>query len=347
MARFPVPALRGWVTRFFQAAGLAPDESELVADVLVAADCVGVHSHGVMRLAAYADLVRAGVWRSGVRPRVVREGPGFVLLDGEGCVGPVAAVDAMGRCVDKARHAGLAGAWVRAAGHFGRAGYYAELAAQRGLIGVAMANAAPSLAPWGGRERVLGNNPVAVAVPRRHDPPVVLDMALSVGAQGWVRLAAERGERLPPGWALDPEGNPTDDPNQALAGSLLPVGGYKGYGLALMVEILVAVLSGGAFGKGVSPRRGSRFAASHAFFAVDVGQFRDPDAFLDDVEHLVRMVKGTALAPGFREVLVPGEPEARRRAAQRDSVELPQEVLTQVRRAAAELGFSEPLEELP
>lgn len=347
MARFPLASLRGWVTRFFQAAGLSLEESELLADVLVAADCGGVHSHGVMRVGAYAELVRAGVWRSGLRPRVVHESPGLLLLDAEGCVGPVAAVEAVHRCVEKARHAGLAGVWVGAAGHFGRAGYYAELAAERGFVGVALSNAMPSLAPWGGRERVLGNNPVAIAVPRRHGPPLVLDMALSVGAQGWVRLAAERGERLPPGWALDPEGNPTDDPRQALAGSLLPVGGYKGYGLAFMVEVLVAVLSGGAFGRGVSPRRGSRFAASHAFFAVDIRHLRPLDAFLDDLEGLVAMVKSTPLAPGFQEVLVPGEPEVRRRASQRDSVELPAEVLTHVRRAAEELGFSVPLERFP
>jgi len=343
VARFPVAALRQWVAHFFQAAGLSSEESELLADVLVSADRCGVHSHGVMRVGAYAELVRAGAWRSGLRPRVLREGPAFLLLDAEGCVGPVAATEAMRRCLDKARRVGLGGVWVRHAGHFGRAGYYAELAAREGMVGVALANAAPSLAPWGGRERVLGNNPVAVAVPRRTGAPVVLDMALSVGAQGWVRLAAERGDRLPPGWALDPEGNPTQDPHQALAGSLLPVGGYKGYGLAFMVDVLTGVASGGAFGKLVSGRRGGPFAATHAFFAVDVGQLRDLAGFWGDLERLVEMVKNSALAPGFREVLLPGEREARRAEEQQEVVELPQEVLTHLQRAAAEFGFTEPL----
>ncbi len=345
MARYPVRALHAWVARFFGAVGLSAEESELVADVLVAADQAGVHSHGVMRLQAYAELVRRGAWKPGLRPRVVRDGPSFLVLDAEGCVGPVAAVEGMRRCVDKARHSGLAGVWVRCAGHFGRAGYYAAMAAREGMVGVALANAAPSLAPWGGRERVLGNNPVAVAVPRRQGPPVLLDMALSVGAQGWVRLAAERGDRLPPGWALDPHGNPTDDPHQALAGSLLPVGGHKGYGLALVVDVLTGVLAGGAFAKHVSPRRGGRSAASHAFLAVDIAQLRDLEGFLDDVEELARMVKGAAPAPGFEEVLLPGEPEARRSHAQRDSVELPPEVLVLLQRAAASVGLSEPLPE--
>lgn len=345
MPRYPVGELRGWVARLFEAAGLDAEAARVISDVLVSADQAGVHSHGVVRVGAYAELVRSGIWRSGVRPRVVREGPAFLLLDAEGCPGPVAAVDGMRRCVEKARRSGLAGVWVRRGGHFGRAGYYAEMAAREGLVGVALANAAPSLAPWGGRERILGNNPVAVAVPRRDGPPIVLDMALSVAAQGRVRLAAERRERLPAGWALDPHGNPTDDPQQALAGTLLPVGGYKGYGMALVVDVLTGVLCGGSFGRDVSPRRGSRYGASHAFFAVDVRHLREPSEFLTDVERLVHMVKGTALAPGYTEVLLPGEREARCTAEQADAVELPEEVVAQVRRAAALLGFPGPLEE--
>ncbi len=341
--RCPVESLRGWVARFFEATGLRPDESQVLADVLVSADQCGVHSHGVMRLGAYAAWVRSGVWRAGLRPRTVRQGPSFLLLDAEGCVGPVAAVDAMRRCLDLARNVGLAGVWVRCAGHFGRAGYYAQLAAAEGMVGVALANAAPSLAPWGGRERVLGNNPVAIAVPRRSAPPLVLDMALSVAAQGRIRLAVERGDLLPPGWALDPQGNPTRDPHQALAGTLLPVGGYKGYGLALMVDVLTGVLSGGAFGKDVAPQRGNRFAASHAFFVVDVATLRHRDAFLDDLERLLNMVKNTELASGFSEILLPGELEARAHQKHREVVELPLEVANLVRRAAAEVGFFEPL----
>ncbi len=345
MPRYPVGELGGWVARLFHAAGLHAEDARVISDVLVSADCAGVHSHGVVRVGAYVELVRGGIWRSGVRPRLVREGAAFLLLDAEGCPGPVAAVDGMRRCVEKARHSGLAGVWVRSGGHFGRAGHYAEMAAREGLVGVALANAAPSLAPWGGRERILGNNPVAVALPRRDGPPVVLDMALSVAAQGRVRLAAERGERLPPGWALDPQGNPTEDPQQALAGTLLPVGGYKGYGMALVVDVLTGVLCGGSFGRDVAPRRGSRFGASHAFFAVDVRQLREPSDFLTDVERLVQMVKGTALAPGFGEVLLPGEREARCTSEQAEVVEVPEEVVAQVRRAAALVGFLEPLPE--
>lgn len=343
MPRVPWAALLAWTVRFFEAAGLATEDARVVSEVLVGADRAGVHSHGVMRVGAYAELVRTGVWRSGTRPQVVRRGPAFLLLDAEGCPGPVAAVEGMRRCLGCARRSGLAGVWVRSAGHFGRAGHYAEMAAQEGMLGVALANAAPSLAPWGGRERVLGNNPVAVAVPRGDGPPIVLDMALSVAAQGRVRLAAERGDRLPAGWALDPQGNPTDDPHQALAGTLLPVGGYKGYGMALVVDVLTGVLAGGAFGRHLNPRRGGRFAASHAFFAVDLQQLREPAQVLSDVEELVGMVKSTALAPGFQEVLLPGEREARRRAQQREWVELPEEVVAHVRRAAAQLGFAEPL----
>ncbi|MDQ7801074.1 MAG: Ldh family oxidoreductase [Armatimonadota bacterium] len=345
MPRYPAGELRGWVARLFEAAGLDAEDARLISDVLVSADRAGVHSHGVVRVGAYAELVRSGIWRSGVRPRLVREGAAFLLLDAEGCPGPVAAVDGMTRCVEKARRSGLAGVWVRSGGHFGRAGYYAEIAAREGLVGVAMANAAPSLAPWGGRERTLGNNPVAVAVPRRDGPPIVLDMALSVAAQGRVRLAAERRERLPAGWALDPHGHPTDDPQQALAGTLLPVGGYKGYGMALVVDVLTGVLCGGSFGRDVSPLRGSRYGASHAFFAVDVRHLRGPSEFFTDVERLVHMVKGTALAPGYTEVLLPGEREARCTAEQTDAVELPEEVVAQVRRVAALLGLPGPREE--
>ena len=314
-----------------------------LAGILVDADLEGVHTHGLIRLEEYVPALQRGAWRPTATLTVVQETPATAVVDGGSGVGPVLALRAMERCVAKARQTGVAVVSLRNGGHFGRAGYYARWAAQQGLIGVAMTNASPCLAPWGGRQRVLGNNPLAIAVPRRSHPPVVLDMALSVVAQGRIRLARDRGEMLPEGWGLDPQGQPTRDPVQVLLGSLMPVGGYKGYGLALMVDLLTGVLSGGAFGTQVTSARELRQQnICHTFLAIHVPHFREMDAFLEDVEQLVNMVKGSPPAPWAQEILLPGEPEQRHAARRGGLVELPEDLCRRIASVAASVGVQQP-----
>ena len=336
--------LVAWCGKVLQRAGLAGELARQLAEVLCAADAQGVHSHGIVRLEEYVPALQSGAWRPTADWTTVRETPTTAVLDGGSGVGPLLARRAMELCIAKAEGAGVAVVTLRNGGHFGRAGYYAEMAARQGLIGLAMTNASPCIAPWGGRERVLGNNPLAIAVPRADHPPIVLDMALSVVAQGRIRLARDRGEALPEGWGLDPEGRPTREPAQVLKGSLLPVGGYKGYGLALMVDLLTGVLAGGAFGREVTSARDLRTQnISHTFIAVRVAHFREPQAFLGDVERLVQMVRSSALAPGHREILLPGEPEQRYAGRRPGYVELPDDICRRVQQVAARLGLTDPL----
>ena len=348
MALFLRDQLALWTQRLLEGVGLGLPEAAQLAEILCAADAQGVHSHGLIRLEEYVPALRSGAWRPTAHLTVVTESPATAVVDGGSGIGPLLALRAMELCTDKAARHGVAVVTLRNGGHFGRAAYYAELAARRQMVGVAMTNSSPCIAPWGGRERVLGNNPVAIAVPRKEHPPIVLDMALSVVAQGRIRLARDRGEAIPEGWGLDPEGRPTRDPRKVLEGSLLPIAGYKGYGLALVVDLLTGVLSGGAFGREVTSARDLRTQnISHTFAAIHIPHFRELQEFYADVERLVGMVKASALAPGYGEILLPGEPEQRHEASRAGHVELPDDICRRVERVAQGLGFLEPLPYAP
>ena len=341
MRRVPANLLADWVEKVLVALRVSSEEARIVADVLVGADLRGVHSHGVSRLPDYAERIKRGSWRAGAPLKVLTERKGLVLADACSGIGPVMAFRSMKLAIDRATEFGIAAVLLRRAGHFGRAGHYAELAAERQMVGLVISNASPSISPWGGATRVLGNNPWAVAVPRRNAQPIVLDMALSVVARGKIRLARDRGERIPLGWALDAEGNPTDDPDAALQGTLLPIGGYKGYGMALIFDLLTGALSGSGVGTEVRNPQEHEYEQNvgQLFMAINVEAVRPLEHFYQDVERLVSMVKNVPLARGASEVLLPGEPEARRLSEQKHGIELPDHTFRKLDQLANELGI--------
>jgi LDH2 family malate/lactate/ureidoglycolate dehydrogenase len=236
------------VTAVFQRCGMTEADAGLLGDTLVAADLNGVHSHGVLRVPEYVKkLTRDGVDPRG-RPRVVRDAGACLVVDGGNSMGQVGASFAMERAIERARTTGLCAAAIRGSNHCGAMGYYARAALAHDMIGLATTNALPTMAPWGGAERILGINPLAVAIPGGVELPIVYDAAFSGSSHGKIRIDQQKGLALPEGWALGREGRPTTDPAAAIDGLLVPIGGFKGAGLALIMGVLSSMLSGAAYG---------------------------------------------------------------------------------------------------
>ncbi|MGP4029897.1 Ldh family oxidoreductase [Actinomadura sp. 3N407] len=334
--------LRESAARLIEATGLPEPAARTVAASLVDADLRGVPSHGVMLLPMYIGRLRAGSVSFATEAEVVVDLGAVAVLDGQHALGQLTGDQAMGLAVAKAQEFGVGAVAVRRAFHFGSAFRYVAQAAEKGCIGLAAANTRPLMPAWGGAEAVVGNNPIAFAVPRPGGEPLILDMALSAAALGKIRLAAASGQPIPDTWATDVIGRPTTDAAQALEGMLLPMAGPKGFGLALVVDVLTGVLSGGAFGRGVQglyadlsrPNDSAQF-----FLAIDVHAFSGTAEFGERVEELCRQVSGSARAPGVDRVYLPGQLEEERAAeATRTGLRVQWSTLSDLKRLAAELG---------
>src|SRR4051794_40000020 len=271
-----VDRLRAFIVDMLQAAGVPPGGARSVADGLIAADVEGLPSHGLMLLTMYLDRIGGGSVSPAGEGRIVSDSGGSIVIDAENGLGQVTSERAVALAVERARQHGIAAVAVRNAFHFGAAGRWARTMAEEGCVGIALSNTRPLMPAPGGAERVVGNNPIAIAVPAAGAPPVVVDLALSAGVMGRIRLAEANGEALPEGWASDAEGVPTTDPAQAIRGMLLPAGGPKGFALAAMIDILCGGLSSGAIGNEVRPLYGDPtqpYCCSHFFLAIDIARF--------------------------------------------------------------------------
>lgn len=335
--------LADFVGRIFQAAGAPEEIARLVADSLVASDLAGHASHGVLRVCQYLDSIAAGEMDPAAEPVIARETATITMVDGRRGFGQVAARFAMGVTIEKARTEGLAVTGVFNCTHVGRLGEWVEMAAEERLIGLAFCNGGRPgghVTPHGGVARLLGTNPIAGAVPVAGRPPLVVDFATSVVAAGKVRVARNRGQSVPEGWILGPDGRPTTSPEDYYAGGmLLPAAGHKGYGLALLMEFLAGLLTGSGCAAlpGFAPGNGV------LFLVLSIEAFRPLEAFLADGAALCERVKAVPPAPGFDEVLLPGEPE--HRTAERCRIEgVPIDEVTwaQLAAAAAELEVAVP-----
>ncbi len=318
--RFAVGQLKGYCRNTMLAHGVDADCAETVADMLLDAELTGVATHGVSRLAIYMERVDKGLVSKHNDVRIVRESPSTLAIDAGNSLGAVGAKFAMEACIRKARETGCCFATVKNSNHFGAAAYYTRMAAREGMIGFCCTNLTAKIAPHGAAEPFMGTDPISVAVPS-NGFPVVLDMTPSVVALGKLILAQKLGKDIPLGWALDRDGKPTTDPAAGRAGSLIPIGGPKGSGLALMVEILSGVLSGA--GTATHLHDLYEFDApqgvGHFLGAIDVGHFLDVGVFRAGVSAMTDEVKGLRPADGVDEVLLPGE-RAARSAAEKAAV---------------------------
>lgn len=312
---YPAAVLRTFATRCLEAAGASAEHAAAVADNLLDADLRGVTSHGIPRLIRiYIERLEAGIVDASATPTVLHETPSTALVSGHNGLGAVAGNFATDLAIDKARDTGSAWIGVRESNHFGACAYYTNRISGEGMVGIVFTNAPPTMAPWGGIEPYLGTNPIALSVPTREGTPVSVDMATSVVARGHILLAATKGESIPTGWAQDTQGQPTTDAHEGLAGTVLPMGGHKGYALSLMIDVLSGILTGASFGRGVRHLYGDLEhpqSVGHLIGAIDIRSFVPLDSFTDNLAEMVREVKNVPLAPWADEILVPGEPEAR------------------------------------
>jgi len=343
--RIPAADLESFATRLFQRAGLGAEESRCLAGNLVLADMRGVSSHGLLRLRTYVTRVKSGVVRAGVTPGVLQDSPALLRIDGGNGNGMWVARQVMNLCIDRARENGACFATVCHGNHFGIAASYTEQAAAAGMIGLAMSNAGATMVPTGGRKAILGANPISIAIPAGRFPPLVLDMATSTVAQGKIILAAKEGKgSIPSDWAVDPDGNPTTDPQLALKGAMLPFGGAKGYGLALIVDILVATLSGALTSAHTNNFwKDFEHPQNLGFFlgAWNIASVMDPAEFSRRMDAVLEDMKSCPPAPGHAEVFYPGEIEHRRGGeSARSGVALGAAVLDDLKKLGTEYGVA-------
>ncbi|QBI20510.1 Ldh family oxidoreductase [Egibacter rhizosphaerae] len=335
-------ALAGVLREVYVAVGVPPDAAEVVANAQVEADLAGHASHGVMKTADYVALIERGHLVPDAEIELVDDRPNSAVIDAHWALGFVATQQAVDLAGDKAERHGVAAVTVRQQGHIGRLGAYSSRAAQRGLIGLVTADsgrAPKSVAPYGGRGRRLGTNPLSIAVPSGSHGPIVLDMATATAAKGKLTVARDRGDTVPEGWLVDADGRPTTDPGAYdEGGALLPLGAdqaYKGFGLSFMIEVLSGLLTG--IGFGTDPDGIHNDGVFIAAFAVDA--FRDQGAFERDVDDFVAYLKQTPLAQGHDEILYPGELEHRRAEHyHRDGIPVGSHTLAHLTRVAERLG---------
>lgn len=347
MPRYAYSDLLEFGTQVLTAAGSPRGEAAIVAEGLLEADARGVASHGYTRLPAFAERLRRGIVRPGVTIQLIRDTPAFLHVDGGNGMGIAVARQAMTLCLERAQIHGCCFAAVKHANHFGIGASYALQAVAAGMAGLALSNAPASTVPIGGRVPKLGTNPFAVAVPAGRRTPFCLDMATSVVAQGKVILAHKQGApSIPEGWAVDPEGRPTTDPAAALRGAMLPFGGAKGYGIALMIDLFCGALAGAHTGTSIrsfwtdfeQPQGLGIFlgAWNLAVLGERAEVLARVDALLDDI-------KSTPPADGTTEVLYAGEIEHRRaERAKREGLEFDATVARQIAGTAASYGLAPP-----
>jgi LDH2 family malate/lactate/ureidoglycolate dehydrogenase len=342
--RVSASVLTAFVARLFTAAGVPAGAADDVAGGLVDADLDGLSSHGVMLVDMYIERLRQGSVSHAVSGSVVTERDGAVVLDAGHALGHLTGAQAMTIAIDKARRFGAGIVSVRHGFHFGAAGRYAQQAAQAGCIGVAMCNTRPLMPAPGGAERVVGNNPLAIALPAAGEIPIVLDMATSEAAMGKIRMAEKAKQTIPPTWAVTAEGAPTTDPSEAIAGMLLPAAGAKGFGLSFMIDLLCGLLAQGAFGAQVRPLYGDLrvpYDCSHLFVAIDVAHFCDVEWFRQQAAAAAERIRNGKRAPGVAQLYTPGEPEWRRRRRAQGEVQLDPAVVTMLTRLAGEFGIAD------
>jgi L-2-hydroxycarboxylate dehydrogenase (NAD+) len=342
VTRVGFAALRDFIGASLRRLGLPDPDALIVASLMAEADLQGSDGHGVIRLPHYARRIRAGGIKLRPDIRVLEERPGMALIDGDNAMGHLVMARAAELAVDKARTAGVAWVGARMSNHAGPASLYARKVLAHDMIGMYFAvGNANHLPPWGGMDMLLSTNPIAVAVPAGRQTPIVLDMATTVAAYGKVKAKAQRGETMPEGWMIDREGQPLTDPRRAEEGFLLPIGGYKGYGLALVFGLLAGTLNGAAMGKDVIDFNHDDASATNtgqAIVAIDVAAFGDLQGFKDRVDVLVDDLRQSRRMPNVERIWLPGEQsQAKRVEYDRDGIPISAPLLRSLDQLADDL----------
>jgi len=309
--------LRSFCQQAYKKSGVPDEEAYIVADLLARSDLRGVETHGVTRLPIYIKRLQKGYVRAESRLTYLKDKGPVSFVEAHGSMGHVVAYKVMQKTIEKAGQYGIGWTSVRDSGHFGVTGLFPMMASDKSLIGYICSNSAPMMAPFGGRERVIGNNPLSFAFPAGRYPAVVVDFSCSVVSSGKLILSRKNGEKIPLGWAYDKYGLPTEDPYEGYeaGGSLAPVGGHKGYGLTLANEMITAVLTGGKWTRHIKSLyeedKSGIQGTCHSFMVLDPECFIGREAFKEVMDKYIKSIKESGKAANVKEILMPGEPELR------------------------------------
>ena len=337
--------LEQFTASVMRALGLPLEDAATVAALMVDADMQGSDGHGVIRLAPYAKRILAGGINLNPDIKVIQERTAMALVDGDNGMGHLVMKKATELAIHKARTAGIAWVGSKFSNHAGPASLYARMALQHDMIGLYFAvGNANHLPPWGGLDMLLSTNPIAAAIPTLNEAPVVLDMATTVAAYGKVKAKAQRGEMMPEGWMIDRQGKPLLDPTKSEEGFLLPIGGYKGYGLSLIVGILAGTLNGAAMGRQVidfNKDFSTTTNTGQAIAIIDPSAFGDITEFKQNVDTLVRELRGSERMPGVDRIWLPGEQSHEKRLSnEAHGIVLAPSLMKQLNDLAAQLNIA-------
>lgn len=344
MTRYSRDHAESFIARAFAAAGLPDADAKKVAHLMTEADMLGKDAHGIFRLPGYIGRVRNGAVNLNPNIRVEKERPATALLNGDNAMGHLVVSRAAEIAIEKAKTTGVAWVGMHHSNHAGAAAVYASMPMKHNMIGLYVAvGSANHLPPWGGTDMLLSTNPISVAVPGGEEDPILLDMATTVSSYGKVKVHAQRGIPMPEGWMVKADGSPLTDATKAEEGFLLPIGGPKGYGLALIFGVLAGTLNGAAFGKNVVDMNADPKSVTNTgqfIIALDIEAFMDPDEFRREVDDVVRQMRGSQTMGGFDRVRLPGESS---HAATRDRVEngipIPDPMVASLNKLADDLGI--------
>ena len=345
MPTFTWESLESLGRDIFRGIGVPAGGAAWMATLLVRANLRGHDSHGVIRIPQYVACWKKGDADPNAEPAIVQEGPATALVDGKRGFGQIVAKRGMEIAMDKAAAIGVAAVGVHNCNHIGRLADYSEMALERSMLALLQVNAGGAgqrMAPWGGRAPRLSTNPLAFACPTGGAFPLSFDIATTMAAEGKVRVKRNRKEQAPPGWLLDEEGRPTTDPNAIYGtpgGTILPVGGHKGYSLAIMIEVLGGIMARAGYSReNPGPLMNGIF-----MLVVDIQRFVAPATFRAEVDDLIRYLKTSPPVPGGGAILVPGEPEAITEAGRRQAgIFVEDETWRQIDQAARDLGVTVP-----
>lgn len=311
MKMVPADTAVDFMKRAFMAVGMPDTDAETTAQRMADADLLGKDAHGIFRLPGYIGRVKAGGINLNPDIRIDRETDSTALVDGDNGMGHLVVSRMAEIAMDKAAKQGIGWVGVHHSNHAGAAAVYSNMAMKRDMIGIyAAVGSANHLPPWGGTEMLLSTNPISFSIPAGKKKPIVLDMATTVSSYGKIKVPAQRGQMMPEGYMVDREGKPLLDPKRADEGFLLPIGGAKGYGLALMIGVLAGTLNGAAFGKDVVDMNADPTTPTNTgqfYCAIDIKAFGDVDAFRSQIDDVIGQMQGSPTMPGFDRVRLPGE----------------------------------------
>ena len=337
--------LRAFIAVSFEAVAIPRDDAKAIAQLMAQADINGSEGHGIFRLPQYIRRIKGGAVNVKPNIRVEREMAGMALVHGDNGMGHLVMKFATEKAIEKAKTAGVAWVGARWSNHAGPASLYASMPLTHNMIGLYMAvGSANHLPPWGGLDMLLSTNPIAVAVPAGEEPAIILDMATTVAAYGKVKTKAQRGEMMPEGWMMDRQGNPLTDPKRANEGFLLPIGGYKGYGLALVMGLLAGNLNAAAMGKDVVDFNNddtTETNTGHTIVAINVEAFQDLQEFKQGMDTLIRDIRNSQRLPNVDRIRLPGEGTHTARAdREKNGVPMPEALLAALDQLAADLKIA-------